>query len=187
MRRSPSKKTAALKSEAERGNRRSRTKPHAGTTSPPAILAPDDLRTIISDLATQLAPADVTELMTHEQKLRQQAAALTTVDLAPLRSQVGLALDVLRDHLDGACPQIPYYTVAVLAAAVHYFADEVDVIPDFLPHVGRLDDAAVMAMAWRMAHAGLRRYADWKGLGADAVLGPQPIRRKTPTASRRGS
>lgn len=145
------------------------------------------MRTIVSDLATQLAPADVTELMTHEKTLRQQAAALTAVDLAPLRSQVALALDVLRDHLDGACPQIPYYTVAVLAAAVHYFADEIDVIPDFLPHVGRLDDAAVMAMAWHMAHAGLQRYAAWKGLSPDAVLGPQTTRGKAPTASRRGS
>ncbi len=175
-----------MKTKPREATRRTTTK-RSTPAQPQPILRPTDVRTIISDLATQLAPGDLTELMTHEQKLRKQAAALTAVDLAPLRSQVGLALDILRDHLDGACPQIPYYTVAVLAAAVHYFADEVDVIPDFLPHVGRLDDAAVMAMAWRMAHSGLRRYADWKGLSADAVLGPQTTRRKTPTASRSGS
>ena len=174
-----------MKTKPRRGTQRTGTKQSA-PARPQPILRPSDVRTIVSDLATQLAPADVTELMAHEKDLRERAAALTAVDLAPLRSQVGLALDVLRDHLDGACPQIPYYTIALLAAAVHYFADEVDVIPDFLPHVGRLDDAAVMAMTWRMAHAGLRRYAAWKGLSIDAVLGSQLTRRPPPKATRRG-
>ena len=161
-----------MKTNSPRGTRRTRIKGSTPAHGQP-ILRPTDVRTILSDLATQLAPADVEELMAREKDLRAQAAALADVELAPLRRQVDLALDVLRAHLDGACPQIPYYTLALLAAAVHYFSDELDVIPDFLPHVGRLDDAAVMAMAYRMADAGLRRYTTWKGLNADAVLGPR--------------
>ena len=87
-----------------------------------------------------------------------------------LGEQLSVALDCLRDHVDGACPQIPYYTISLLAAAVSYFADELDVIPDFLPRVGHLDDAVVMAMAYELGRDGLRRYCAWKGRDAHTLL-----------------
>lgn len=140
-----------------------------GTRRP--LLERADVRTILYDLAKQVAPADVAELMRQEDRLRAKAAHFRSGDLLHLAEQLGLALDCLRDHLNGTCPQIPYYTVTLLAGAVRYFADEIDVIPDFLPHIGRLDDAAVMAMACQLGHDGLRRYCDWKGRDLDAVLG----------------
>ena len=98
------------------------------------------------------------------------AAALTSPHLALLCEQLNVALDCLHDHVAGACPQIPYHTISLLAAAVYYFTDSLDVIPDFLPRIGRLDDAVVMAMAFRLADPGVRRYCTWKGRDADALL-----------------
>ena len=135
------------------------------------ILERSDLRHILLDLAMQLAPADITQLMAYEDQLRARAAALGP-HLAPLRAQLNLALDCLHDHLAGRCPQIPLTTVTLLAAAVSYFADELDVIPDFLPRIGRLDDAAVMALAFQLAHSGLQRYCDSTGRD-DSILGGQ--------------
>lgn len=140
------------------------------------ILQSADLRTILFDLATRLAPADVSALIGDADELRAQAAQLGAADPPRLRSQLNLALDLLRDHVEGACPQIPYYTIALLAAAVCYFSEQLDVIPDFLPRVGRLDDAAVMEMACQLANDGLRRYCDAKGIAADAVLGARSAR-----------
>jgi uncharacterized membrane protein YkvA (DUF1232 family) len=133
------------------------------------FLNPSDVRAILLDLASQLAPADLSTLMEHEQELRARAAQLTPASLSLFRKQLDLAFGLLRDHVDGRCPQIPYYTITLIGAAVYYFAAELDVIPDFLPRVGPLDDAAVMAMACRLADAGLRRYATWKGLASDSV------------------
>ena len=133
------------------------------------MLSKADVRTILHELATQIAPADVAALMSREPQLRTRAAALAAPGLTLLRKQLGLALDCLRDHVDGACPQIPYYTLTLLAAAVCYFSDEIDVVPDFLPR-GQLDDAVVMAMACQLADAGLRRYCTWKGLPTAGIL-----------------
>jgi len=138
--------------------RRHKQAPTAPQTVP--LLNRDDLRTILFDLATRLAPADVDSLMEREDTLRRQAADLTSDDLSLLREEVALALDCLRDHVAGDCSQIPYYTIALLAAGMYYFADQLDVIPDFLPGIGRLDDAAVMAMACELAKDGLQRYCD---------------------------
>jgi len=134
------------------------------------ILRTSDIRTIVRDLAERMAPGDVADVLAHERQLRAQAAELRSNGLPLLRAQLELALDVLSDHLSGECPQIPYSTISLLAAAVCYYYDELDVIPDFLPGIGKLDDAAVMAMACQLAVDGLRRYCDWKGRSLDQVL-----------------
>lgn len=127
------------------------------------ILRQDDLQEIVRDLGWRVAPRDVEQLLVGEEQLRAQARALREPHYALLRQQLPLALDILRDHVDGECPQIPLATIAVLGAAVTYYDHSVDVIPDFLPHIGRLDDAAVMATAFQLGEAGIRRYCDWKG------------------------
>jgi uncharacterized membrane protein YkvA (DUF1232 family) len=135
------------------------------------LLEPSDIRRIVLDAAVQIAPADVVELMTREDELREEGRQLQAPELALLREQLELALDCLKDHVEGNCPQIPFYTISLLGAAVWYFGDVLDVIPDFLPKIGMLDDAAVMAMAFQLAASGLRRYCTWKGRAVDSVLG----------------
>jgi uncharacterized membrane protein YkvA (DUF1232 family) len=127
------------------------------------LLRAEDVRAILRDLMATVAPGDVADMLEIESMLRARADSLTAPHLALLRRQLDFALLVLRDHQDGACPQIPYATISLLTAGVCYFADEMDVIPDFLPGVGRLDDAVVMAMAFEMAADGIRRYCTWKG------------------------
>lgn len=153
-------------------NRRADKKPPQTTpahTTP--MLHADDVRTMLLDLSAGMAPADVATLVGREQELRQRLATLTAPPLALLREQMALALECLRDHVAGRCPQIPYSTISLLAAAVLYFADELDLVPDFLPRIGRLDDGAVMAMAFQLGAEGVRRYCTATGRDAGAVLG----------------
>jgi uncharacterized membrane protein YkvA (DUF1232 family) len=81
-----------------------------------------------------------------------------------LARRARIALHLLTDHVKNACPQIPYQTVSVLAAALLYYLEPLDVIPDFIPRAGTADDNLVLDIAWRVAAAGLQRYVDWKGL-----------------------
>src|SRR6185503_15291796 len=74
----------------------------------------------------------------------------------------------------GACPQIPYYTVSLLTAALHYYIEPFDVIPDFIPRVGKADDAYMFELAWRRGRPGIERYVAWKGLAVSEVSTPMP-------------
>jgi uncharacterized membrane protein YkvA (DUF1232 family) len=135
------------------------------------LLRASDVRMIVLDLSSRMAPGDVADLLQLDDRLRVRAARLKAPQLALLRSQLEFALDCLRDHLSGQCPQIPYSTISLLTAAVCYFADEIDVIPDFLPRIGKLDDAAVMAMAFELGEDGIRRYCTWKGRSTVPLFG----------------
>jgi len=176
-----SRNRARTGSRAKAGGSRARA---GGARDRHNLLDRSDIRAILTELSTTLAPADVHEVMKHEVDLREQAGALMAEGLPLFSHQLLLALDCLRDHLNGQCPQIPYHTITLMAGAVYYFAERVDVVPDFLPRIGHLDDAVVMALAFETADAGLRRYCSWKGIEPDGVLTGRGNSRKRPAAER---
>jgi uncharacterized membrane protein YkvA (DUF1232 family) len=116
----------------------------------------------ISEQAARVAAPDVAALVANAAALRAKVGALEGSRFQPFRAQVEEALACLEDHAAGTCVQIPYYTVSVLAAALFYFQSPVDAVPDFLPRLGAVDDALVMAVATDMAAEGLQRYRVWK-------------------------
>jgi len=135
------------------------------------VLERADLERIVTDLACTVAPADVATLMQREAELRERVAGLDR-RFALLKRQLTLLLDCLRDHLEARIDQIPYATIAHAAAAVLYFGNEMDLLPDFLPRIGRLDDAAIVAIACERVAEGLRRYARATGRSWRGILPP---------------
>jgi hypothetical protein len=74
----------------------------------------------------------------------------------------------------------------MLAAALFYYLEPMDVVPDFIPRAGTADDALVLDIAWRLCSAGVQRYIDWKGLTpASEPTSPDAIRMPPPKASGR--
>lgn len=57
----------------------------------------------------------------------------------PFRAKVRLASSLLRD------PRVPWTAKAALPLAVLYLAMPVDLVPDFIPGLGQLDDVVVAA------------------------------------------
>ncbi len=129
-----------------------------------APLTRQEVTQAVVELANKLAPADVGDLLVAESTIRERAAKLPGVPGRVLKGELELALMCLKDHAAGRCPQIPYYSISLLAAGVAYLADQLDFVPDFLPRIGMLDDALVMAVACDLSRDGLRRYCVWKGL-----------------------
>jgi uncharacterized membrane protein YkvA (DUF1232 family) len=132
------------------------------TRSRPA-LTPDDFERYLTTSAALIAPADVTSLVARAVAIREHLA-VDRAEHPNLAQRARIALHLLADHARGECPQIPYQTVSLLATALFYYLTPVDVIPDFIPHVGKSDDAVMLDIAWRLAGAGVQRYLDWKGL-----------------------
>lgn len=78
-------------------------------------------------------------------------------------SRVQLALACVRDVVYGRY-RLPWKTMAALSGALAYFLSPLDVVPDFIPLSGFIDDAAVLGLVFGVAEVDLRRYCQWRGL-----------------------
>ena len=73
-----------------------------------------------------------------------------------------LLFSVLGDYVRGEYREIPWWSMAAIAAALLYVLAPVDLIPDFIPVIGYVDDAMVVAVCLRMIEADLHAYRTWK-------------------------
>lgn len=60
--------------------------------------------------------------------------------------------------------EIPWATVGALTVALGYFLAPIDVLPDFIPFLGFVDDAAVFGLVFLAARRYLARYCASRGL-----------------------
>lgn len=76
--------------------------------------------------------------------------------------EASLICSMLNDYICKRYTQIPTATVITLLAAVLYFVSPIDIIPDFLPLIGHLDDMIIFGFVQDAARADLKKYEKWK-------------------------
>lgn len=81
--------------------------------------------------------------------------------LATLWTDIKLMVAMLRDFLFGNYSDVPWKTIAAIAAAIIYFASPIDFIPDFIPVIGYVDDAMVIALAVDLVRDDIETYRRW--------------------------
>ena len=75
-------------------------------------------------------------------------------------SQIMTAM--LKDLKRGSYKQIPWFTIATIVVVLLYALNPIDIIPDFIPGLGYIDDVAVLSMGIGWIESDLHRYLDWK-------------------------
>ncbi len=73
-----------------------------------------------------------------------------------------LVCSMLNDYICKRYTKVPTATVITLLAAVLYFISPIDIIPDFLPLIGHLDDMIVFGFVTDAAKVDLKKYEKWK-------------------------
>lgn len=81
-----------------------------------------------------------------------------------------LFVSLARDYWSGRYRQVPFGTLAAVAFTLLYVLNPLDLVPDVLPFVGQLDDAAVFSAALLLVEGDLRRYR--RALGGDTGAMP---------------
>lgn len=64
--------------------------------------------------------------------------------------------------ISGEYREVPIGSIIAIIAAVLYFVSPIDLIPDFLPVAGYLDDVFVIGLVINQVRADLNKYKDWK-------------------------
>ena len=69
---------------------------------------------------------------------------------------------MLGDYWNGSYREVPFATIAAIVGALAYLICPIDVIPDFIPVIGLLDDAAVIAICLKLVRTDIAAYRAWK-------------------------
>lgn len=69
---------------------------------------------------------------------------------------------LIRAWLGGRYNLVPWRSIVLSIAAIFYFVNPLDVIPDFLPMFGFLDDAGVLAFVLQSIRKDLDRFLEWE-------------------------
>ena len=81
--------------------------------------------------------------------------------LGEYAQDIALLLGIIRDYINGSYREIPVGTIVGALACVIYFVSPIDVVPDFLPVVGQLDDVGVIIWAVKLLHDDIQDYRKW--------------------------
>jgi len=69
---------------------------------------------------------------------------------------------MIKDYRKGIYTAVPWFTIAAIGGAFLYVISPFDLIPDFIPGLGYLDDITVLTIVVGWIDSDLHRYLDWK-------------------------
>lgn len=77
-------------------------------------------------------------------------------------SDIPLLVSLIKSYVSGEYKEVPYNLIVAAIATLLYVISPVDIIPDIIPGVGFLDDAAAVAFCVKMLHDDLENYKMWR-------------------------
>lgn len=116
-------------------------------------------RTIVEKGAKKITEKDIEKVHKKSKEIEDK---FTKGPLREFMDNAKLLLDVVSDYWSGKYRQIPYFSIAAIVFTLLYVLSPVDLIPDFIPVIGLLDDAAVVSICLYLVLQDLREYEAWK-------------------------
>lgn len=87
--------------------------------------------------------------------------------LHKLLKDVQLCLELIRDYRSGAYKNIAAWAIVAVVFGLLYLVNPVELIPDFIPVIGYMDDVAVLALILKLVQSELEKYAAWRKTRAE--------------------
>lgn len=116
------------------------------------------------------ALAQAKELFNNREKL------MTTVDKAfkkvteiegeqgeikGLANKVRIFIRMIRAYIEGEYREVPWKTMLIMLASLIYFVNPFDLIPDFLPGIGYIDDITIVLWVFKSVEEDILNFQDY--------------------------
>ena len=115
----------------------------------------------INKRAEGMSSEDIGETIGKEKDAERKTKANSC--LQQYWQDIKTSFALLKDWYMGNYTRIPFRMVASIAGAMLYLVSPLDVVPDWVPFGGLLDDALVLAAIFALSRRDLDEYADWAG------------------------
>ncbi len=117
-------------------------------------------RHFVHEGSRHITEADMRQVVDRADDIEERFR--TAGPLTRFMGDARLLTALVRDYARGDYRQVPYWSLAGIVFALLYVLNPLDLIPDFLPVVGFLDDAVVVSYALRLIGQDLRTYERWR-------------------------
>jgi len=114
----------------------------------------------VKDGAQRVTDKDVEKVINKSEEIKRKFSARGP--LARFMEDGQLLIAVVKDYWSGAYRRIPYGVIASIVFTLIYVLNPFDLIPDFLPLIGQIDDVAVMGACLILVEQDLHTYKAWK-------------------------
>ncbi|MEQ9763660.1 YkvA family protein [Streptococcus jiangjianxini] len=73
-----------------------------------------------------------------------------------------ILISMVRSYWKKDYTRAPRRTMLAIVSALIYFLSPIDVVPDWIPILGQLDDALVVAACWKLVNKDVEDYRRWQ-------------------------
>ncbi len=116
--------------------------------------------TFVEKQGKKMDEKDLSEVLENEKQIDNK---LANSGMLEKYTELGkLMLNMLKDYRKGIYNQVPWFTIASIVFALLYVLNPFDIVPDFIPGLGYIDDLGVITIAMRFIESDLHKYLDWK-------------------------
>lgn len=84
-------------------------------------------------------------------------------------ADVPVLVSMVRSYIKGKYKAIPVKSIISIISALIYLISPIDIIPDFIPGVGYVDDAAVIAFVVKCVLSDIEDYRRWRDENIDSL------------------
>ena len=78
------------------------------------------------------------------------------------KDKIILMFQMLKDVEQKKYPETPWKTIAAMIFTILYIINPLDLVPDFIPFLGYLDDITVFSFVLKLINDDLLDYENWK-------------------------
>lgn len=113
----------------------------------------------LKNQAEKVTEEDIESILEKEKELKQ-----TFSSAGPLKRFIDDLLDLfamVKAYWNKDYRVAPFWVIGSIVVALTYVVAPIDLIPDFIPFIGYLDDAAVVALCIMMIEEDLNRFREW--------------------------
>lgn len=116
----------------------------------------------IAKARTTLTDPDKVEALINTSKEKIKQLRSESKELDALIIKLGTSLRMIKAFKAKQYTQIPWKSILMITGGVIYFVMPIDLIPDFIPVLGLVDDATVMVWIFNSLRKDIEAFEQWE-------------------------
>ncbi|MAZ73877.1 MAG: hypothetical protein CMC70_12105 [Flavobacteriaceae bacterium] len=109
---------------------------------------------------SEVNEGDVEILIENQEKIEKKLSGANSLSKYVEISKIMLGM--VKDMKRGTYTSVPWFVIATIVMALLYILNPMDLVPDFIPGIGYVDDLAVLSLGIGWIETDIHKYLDWK-------------------------